>query len=71
MVKSSVIVVTPVVTGISVHLLSSQEVTVITVVSLSVSVEVVLAKAAKVEPAVADNKATVENFIVSECERIC
>ena len=36
--KSSVTVVTPVVTGTSVHLLSSQEVTVITVVCFSVSV---------------------------------
>ena len=47
MVNSSVTVVKPVVIGISVHLSSSQEVTVITVVCLSVSVVVVLAKPAK------------------------
>ena len=67
-VNSLVTVVTPVVTGTSVHLWSSQEVTVITVVEISVTV--VLAKPAKAEPAVADNKATVENFIVSECVSI-
>ncbi len=70
MVNSSVTVVKPVVIGTSVHLSSSQEVTVITVVCFSVSVEVELPKPAKAEPAVADNKATVENFIVSEGVRV-
>lgn len=40
MVSTSVTVVTPVVTGTSVHLSSSHEVMVMTVVEISVSVEV-------------------------------
>lgn len=56
-----------VVAGISV----SQEVTVIEVVSFRVSVEIVLAKPAMAELAVADNKATVENFIASDRVGVC
>lgn len=62
MVSISVTVVTPVVTGTGVHLFSSHEVMVITVVAMSVTVELYEATA---EPATAEMMATFENCIVN------
>ena len=61
MVSTSVTVVKPVVTGTSVHLFSSHEVMVTTVVAMSVTVELYEATA---EPATADKIATFEYCIV-------